>query len=209
MKPLNLTLLATVLTGIGTCLAGEPPKEIAAGDWSEPVTDTRGYAVRGRLVLAERPRGEHREVTVYVELRDASEARGQGMRIYCDFGKTDFSGKTKTGLICELRDADGTPVDSQPFAFGGGVPKSEWVSLPTDATIRLRASPFGIYRPGAKAICPHLNVLWVIDDDDPKDYFLSGTFTVDPEEGRKEVSDPQIWRGTLKLPAARIAGKGK
>jgi hypothetical protein len=209
MNILKQSVAAIALACIGTCMAGEPPKEIAVGDWSESVTDNRGYSVRGRLVLTERPHGEHREVTVYIELQDASDARGHGMRIFCDMGKTDLSGKTKTGLTCELHDEDDKPVESTSFPFGGGVPKSEWITLPTDATMRLRASPFGIYRPGAKAICPHLNVLWVIDDDDPKDYFLSGTFTVDPEEGRKEVSDPQIWRGTLTLPAARIAGKAK
>ena len=44
-------------------------KVIAEGEWSKPVDDNRGYAVRGRLVLCEKFSGDDlREVAVYVEL---------------------------------------------------------------------------------------------------------------------------------------------
>jgi hypothetical protein len=203
---LSLTLLA--LAGAATSRASEPPQEIAIGEWSKPVADTRGYALRGRLVLAERRyNDDRREVAVYVELQDASEARGGGMRIFCDLGKTDLGGATKTGLTCELRDKNDQTVPSTAFTFSGGIPQSEWLYLPSDGSVRLRASPFGIHRPGAMAISPHSGQLWVIANDDPGEYSLSGTFIVDPDEGRDTIQDPQVWRGTIELPALRVVGR--
>src|SRR5262245_12995271 len=124
-----------VLAGIifcalgGTGQAAAPPKVIAAGEWSKPVADNRARAVRGRLVLCEKLLGDHRrEVAVYVELQDASEFVGGSMRLFCDFGRTDFRPEYKGGLHCELQDKDRRPVKSTPFPFGGGVPKSEWVT---------------------------------------------------------------------------------
>ena len=200
-----------VLAGIiiwalgGSGQAADPPKVIAEGDWSKPVADTRAFAVRGRLVLCEKPRSDNRrEVAVYVELQDGRESIGNSMRIFCDMGKTDFRPEYKGGLQCELQDKDKKPVKSTSYPFGGAVPASEWVTLPTDATIRLRASPFGIHQAKAMAITPHLGKLWVIGDDDPNEYFLSGTFTVDPDAGRKTIEEPHVWRGTIVLPAVRI-----
>jgi hypothetical protein len=201
---------AVLLTLSGLVQAAEEQNPIAAGAWSKPVSDSRGYALRGRLMLCEkRVSEEHREVAVYVELQDANEFIGDGMRLFCDFGKTDFRPVYKGGLQCELHDKDNRPVPSTGYPFGGAVPKSEWVTLPSDATIRLRASPFGIHRAKAMAISPQLNQLWVIDDKDSAEYFLSGTFTVDPDAGRKTVEDPHIWRGTIVLPAVRIVNQRK
>jgi hypothetical protein len=126
------------------------------------------------------------------------------MRLFCDMGKHDFRPEYKGGLDCELRDKNQQPVKTTPFPFGGAVPKSEWVTLPTDATIRLRASPFGISRVKAKAICPHLGKLWVIADDDPNEYYLSGTFAVDPPTDPAPAGNEHVWRGTIALSAVRI-----
>ncbi len=190
--------------------AAEPPKVVAAGDWSKPVADGRGRAVRGRLVLGERAAGEdRREVAVYVELQDAGDSVGESLRVFCDFGKTDFRPEYKGGLHCELRDKDGRPVKSAPFAFSGAVPRSEWVTLPSDATVRLRASPFGGHRPKAMAIAPDLGILWVIDDGDANEYSLAGTFTADPPADRAPAGEGHVWRGTIELPAVRIVNQRK
>ena len=186
------------------------PKITAAGEWSKPVADSGGYAVRGRLVLGEKPVSDgRRQVAVYVELQDASEAVGGSMRLFCDLGKTDFRPEYKGGLQCELQDKDKRPVKSTPFPFSGAVPKSEWVTLPSDATIRLRASPFGIHRAKALAISPDLGKLWVIGDDDPNEYFLSGTFTVDPATDHTPPAKEHVWRGTIVLPAVRVVNQRK
>jgi hypothetical protein len=201
--------LSVVMLGLtswalcGICNAAEPPKIIATGEWSTPVADNRAFALRGRLVLCEK----NGQSVVYVELQDASESIGGGMQLYCDFGRHDFRPEYKGGLECELRDKNQKPVPTSPFAFGGAVPKSEWVTLPTDGTIRLRSSPFGVGREKARAICPHLAKFWVINDDDPNDYFLSGTFTINPPINDMEKDHKQIWRGKIELPALRIPSK--
>jgi len=203
-------------TLIGVCLlvagayaqAADAPRVIAEGEWSKPVDDTRGYAVRGRLVLCEKMAGDDlRDVAVYVELQDASEAIGMGMQLFCEMGKTDFSPDYKGGLQCEMHDKDRRLVPHTDYPFGGRVPKSEWVQLPSDATIRLRASPFGVRRAKAMSITPDLGKLWVIADGDPNEYFLSGTFTVAPADNGLEKDGGHIWRGAIVLPAVRIKNK--
>lgn len=183
------------------------PDTIAVGEWSKPVADARGYQVRGRLVLGEKHSGlERREVVVYIELQDASASIGSTMQLFCDLGKTDFRSESR-GLHCQLKDKDKHSVPTEGFAFSGAVPRSEWVALPVDGTIRLRTSPFGIYRPGAMAISPNLSALWIIRDDDPKEYFLSGTFTINPEDAPNRPGEGHIWSGTIILPPVRIVNK--
>jgi hypothetical protein len=194
---LSLGLVCFALTNMAG--AADAPKVIAEGNWSKPVA-ADGFALRGRLVLGEK-KGQ---TVIYVELQDASDAVSNGMRVYCAMGRPEGKG----GLRCELRDKDQKPVAMTPLqAFGGGVPNSVWVTLPADATIRIRATPFGIGRDKARAICPHLSQFWAINDDDPNDYFLSGTFTIAPPTDALEQDGMRVWRGTIDLPATRIPSK--
>jgi hypothetical protein len=203
---LALALLAWTVGGV--CHASEGPKIIAAGDWSKPVIDNRGDALRGRLVVCEKMvAADRREAAVYIELQDARSSIGGSMRLFCDLGRTDFRPEYKGGLRCELHDRNGKLVPATGYPFSGGVPKSEWVTLPTDATIRLRTTPFGIHRPGALAISPEANQLWVIADNDPNEYFLSGTFTIAPTADQTPPGDEHAWRGTIVFPPARIVNK--
>jgi hypothetical protein len=207
--------IETVLAGLFWLFAGLPslasePQVLAAGDWSKPVADMRGHALRGRLVVCEKQvSDERREVAVYVELQDASEAVGREAQLFCEFGRTDFRPEYKQGLRCELRTKDKELVKSTSFPFGGGIPASQWVTLPSDGTIRLRASPFGIHRPAAIAICPDVGTLWILEPEDKNDYFLSGTFTIDPAADRMPPGEGHVWRGTLELPAARLGNAVK
>jgi hypothetical protein len=201
-------IISWALGGVGQPADG--PKVIATGEWSKPVADTRGSAIRGRLVLCEKlVSKDRREVAVYVELQDVSKSVGGSLQLFCDFGKTDFRPEYKGGLKCEMHDKDKRPVDSTGYAFSGGSPVSEWVTLPSDATIRLRASPFGIHRAKAMAISPELGKLWIIADGDTNEYFLSGTFTVDPAADRVPAGAEHVWRGTIVLPAVRIVNQRK
>ena len=208
---ISVILLAFASWGVGVFShAAEGPTTIAVGEWSKAVDDNRGYQLRGRLVLCENRAGSDlREVAVYVELQDASESRGKGMQLFCEMGKTDLRPEYKGGLKCEMHDKDKKLVKSTGYPFGGGVPKSEWVTLPCDATIRLRATPFGLRRAKAMAISPEINKLWVIGDEDSNEYYLSGTFTIAPAESRLEKDGGHIWRGTIVLPAVRIKNKGE
>jgi hypothetical protein len=145
---MNKTLLCIYLLSFqwvlcAFCLAVDGPAIIASGDWSKPVTDNRGFAVRGRLVIAEKEKkGDQRSVAVYVELQDASEHVGSDMQIFCDLGRRDFRPEYKGGLHCEMRNKDGKLIPAMGYPFGGAVPGSIWMTLPSDGTIRLRASPF-------------------------------------------------------------------
>ncbi len=208
------TVAIVVVIALAICWGRQGSQKtsvIAEGEWSEPVTDARGYALRGRLVLGEKIVAEdRREVVVYVELQDACDfVNNRGMQLFCDFGKTDFRPEYKGGLKCEMRDKNNRVLDSGGFAFSGAVPLSEWVRLPSDATIRMRATPFGIHRPGAMAISPGNNQLWVIEDDDPNEYLLSGSFTIEPEADPVPVDEVHVWRGTIELPAVKIVNRRK
>lgn len=163
------------------------------GPWSPPVTDSRGFALRGRLVVRVRPRPDrHREAAVFVELEDASTTVHGGMRVRFD----------PDALRCQMRRGGGPPLPPEPFAFGGAAPRPTWIDLPCDTRVRLRSSPFGLWRPDALAIAPSLGTLWTIPDRSRIPHWLSGTLTVAPDG--PTVSDPQIWRGTLVLPALRL-----
>lgn len=197
-----------ILLGIAPLVHAVEPKIIAEGEWSKPASDNRGRALRGRLLIGEkRISAERREFVVYIELQDASQSIGRTLKLFCDLGRHDFRPEYKGGLRVQLRDKDKQPVKSAPQAFSGGVPASEWINLPPDGTIRLRTSPWGIHRPGAMAIAPELGTLWIIGDDDPKEYFLSGTFTIDPTKDQAPREDENIWRGTIEFPAVRIVRK--
>jgi hypothetical protein len=190
----------------GFCQAADAPKIVAVGEWSKPVTDDRGYTVRGRLMLCEKMLTKNRpDLAVYVELQDATESIGRSLRLFCDLGKNDFRPEYQGGLQCELRDKAGKTVMPAPFAFSGAVPRSQWVTVPSDGTIRLRASPFGIYRPGSRTICPHPGVVWLIGNDDPAEFELSGTFVINPSDAGTPEDDEHVWRGTIELPTVRIA----
>jgi hypothetical protein len=211
LSVIKSTMLAGMLAlACDLLCAAKEPRVIAAGDWSEPVTaDSSGCVLRGRLVVCEkRISDERREAAIYVELQDARESVGGGTRVFCDFGKTDFRPEYGQGLKCELRDKDGELVKSEPFPFSGAVPRSQWITLPSDATIRLRSSPFGIHRKGATALAPDPGALWIIRDGDPDTYELSGEFTASRgAEGAEALGEDRAWTGTIKLPPVRLTGR--
>lgn len=191
----------------GSVAHGQPTQQvIAEGDWSAPVADHGGRTIRGRLILAQEIRGqEDRDVGVYLELQETADAvGGEPLWLYCELGRSDFRPEYRPGLHCELRDATGKPVPSEPFAFSGAVPRSEWVVLPPDATLRLRASPWGLRRPGALVLAPDVAHLWVIRLTAEQDYTLGGTFTIEPADDWQPPAAGWVWRGTLELPAVPI-----
>jgi hypothetical protein len=178
------------------------------GPWSPSVSDNRGYALRGRLVLRIRSTdgGRARETAVFLDLQDVSRSIHSGMRIFCDLGRTDFRPEYIGGLRCILRDRLGHALPSTPIAFGGAAPSSLWVELPAEATIRLRTSPFAGGKSSALVVFPDLVTRWELPERNPDPYFLSGVFTVAPKNAPL-VSDPQVWRGTLDLPPLRLSGR--
>jgi hypothetical protein len=194
--------------------ADQAARVIATGDWSKAVKDNADYALRGRLVLGERRivvgGRERYEIITYIELQDASEASGRSMRVFCDLGKTDFRPENNSGLKFELLDKDNHPVSSPHYAFSGGAPSSQWITLPADATIRLRTSPFGVTDATGLAIAPDMSNLWVLQSHDSTEYSLEATFTVDLSKivGPENTStNDHVWHGTIMLPPLRVSGR--
>ena len=58
------------------------------------------------------------------------------------------------------------------------------------------------------AICPGLDKMWVIADDDRGEYLLSGKFTIAPPAAppadQTAKSGAHVWKGTIDLPPVRL-----
>lgn len=129
--------------------------------------------------------------------------------VFCDMGRTDFRPEYQGGLRCELRDQAKKLVPSESFPFGGAVPLSEWLSVSCDGMIRVRATPFGIYRPGDMALASDVSTRWVISIADNRAYSLSGTFTVNPSPEAAASVKGHVWRGTIALQPVKIVNQRK
>jgi hypothetical protein len=186
-------------------VAAAESKIVATGDWSAPVKDKESVALRGRLVLCEsNERGKAREAAVFVELQEASGSDRGVIQVYCDMASSNYREGTPSGLECQLRDNAGNAVKDEPFFFSGGIPQSQWVVLPPQASIRLRATPFGIRHEKDLIICPSARTKWVIGANDESEYVLTGKFSVPPARADPDLEAGYIWNGTIELPGLRI-----
>lgn len=182
---------------------------LAVGLWSEPVADSIGYRLRGRLLLAEGRvlgDGKSRETVLYVELQNVSQAVGPPLEIYFDADHGgDYRPEYKGGLQCVLQDAFDEPVKETPFPFSGAIPSRCWVNLPHDGSIRLRANAYGVGRPPEEGLAlTLLGHYWLLPRNGSFPYSLSGTFTVNPPRERITPSSYHVWQGTLTLPRMKI-----
>lgn len=133
--------------------------------------------------------GRPRESLVYVELENVANTHSGEVAVHFD----------PDALKCELTDTSGKAVAPTPVPGSGERPGKRWVTIPYDSSIRLRANPYAFGR--AEGLLIPLNATaWQIKDD--ADYFLSGTLTVTPPEGK-----PDAWKGEIRLPKARISLK--
>jgi hypothetical protein len=202
MKAAVLLLLALLQTA---CFAVDDTNAIALGPWSEPVANSYGAAIRGRLGIYEhRHRGPVAGVdtALYLELEEASGFFGARPEVYFHLPQ---DGGTN-GLHCQLTDQTGKVVPESGFGFGGGAPNSQWVDIPCDGAVRLRVSVFGGGRlqDGGLAIWAFGPGSWTIKGNDTNQYSLSGTFTVEPPTNYVPKDFRWVWRGTLKLPKMKI-----
>lgn len=198
-------LSGLVAVCLGTWCSAVPAAEVvelAAGEWSEPVEDARGYALRGRLLVCEAyPRSDLVDIAVYVELKEVSNFIGGDVAIYCDLGKTNFGGDYPYGLSCEMLDEDGNSAPQQGFAFGGATPRSRWVILGTDDSVRLRVNPFGVRRHTEPGLPVYVDGgFWFLAADDPQTYRLQGTFGAGPQTDVAAPEGAHVWQGRLDLP---------
>jgi hypothetical protein len=176
-------------------LAAAPltPRVVGTSPWSDPVLDSRGQGVQARTIVTQGKLlgdGKTRETCVYVELRNASAAVGDPLLIYVD-----------PDIRWELKDGKGKPAPQPRGSFiSGGKPGPGWYSLPYDATLRLRVSPYGFGHPDG-LLLSFPGGTWVIPGDAREDYFLSGVLKLDSGD----ASDRRpAWRGSVKLPPVRL-----
>lgn len=199
MKPALLLLVAVASF---SAHAAVESKLLAVSDWSEPVgyreVGKHGCSIRGRLLICEgyssAYTGKTPETQVYLELHNVSNGVGSPIELYCD---------VRDGLQCELLDGHGQAAPTPP-TFNGGFPEACWITLPHDATVRLRASWYGHgTQEGSDLRVPVYHEL-AVPAGTTNDYFLSGTFTVAPPTNHVFSPGHEIWKGKLVLPRFQV-----
>lgn len=199
MKSVTLFLFCISLAH---SFAADDTNILFLGDWSQPVTDAGGYAIRGRLLIEQKSQyrgGLPFDTAVYLELQEHSRYWGAPVEISCDLDH-DFR--------CHLFEATGVAVSAQAGLRFNGLhgPNQFKVTLPTDGSIRLRVSPpVGCWQEdGGLELSVYPWQTWWIDSKDTNEYFLSGTFTVAPTNSVR-YANPDVWAGTLTLPKMKIS----
>ena len=207
---LLLTLTLTLVLCGYWCFAGQPAVRpgvavTAVGQWSEPVTDGDGHVLRGRLVVCDdRPANASNHARVYLELEHGGS--NSTMEVYYDINIGDAA------LKLELRDGHDQLVPPKPVPIRAPSLPASWVTLPCDATVRLRSDLY------AYSLTPNPDGLllmlgsgtWIIPTDAPNnaaanapaEFYLSGTFT--PPADHPSPLKYHVWQGTLKLPKVKI-----
>jgi hypothetical protein len=194
-----VTLAFFAAMGYESCFGQTDTNLIATGGWSEAVND-QDHWLRGRLlVYDENGGGSANHARVYLELQHVFHGGwDKPIEIYFNVG---FGGV----VSFELNDAFGKPVPQEPTAIRGPAPPPSWVTLPCDATVRLRAD---IYNLGTQSKPAGLVIFanggrWVVHPDATNDVFLSATFT--PATNHPSPLNYHVWQGMLKLPAVKIS----
>jgi hypothetical protein len=184
------------------CFGQTDTNLIATGDWSAVVRDGQiGPFLRGRLlVYDDQGISTHNHARIYLELQHvcATNIWYPPIEIYC-FG---------TNLDLELEDGRGQPIPGFGSVVWGFVSAPCWVTLPIDATVRVRADngPLGPSTKPNGLDIPNGFEDWIIPPNATNDYYLSATFT--PSKDHPSPLNYHVWQGTLKLPAVKIPAKG-
>jgi hypothetical protein len=205
------TILLFFLLASSQAFAADDPSVAALGEWSKPVAIEDGFAIRGRLLICDTP--DHAssvsktDTAVYLELQEFS-AGVSSVRVHCELSGRNGRNNAP-GLRFELRDAKGKLVPHSPGGFGGGMPESCWLTLEPYGSARLRASVYGGGRlsDGGLAIYLASGGWWDVHPNPTNEYFLSATFTakgVTNKMGWVEITNRNVWHGTLALPPVKI-----
>jgi hypothetical protein len=186
---------------IGRCCFGQSDSNLlAAGDWSKIVTDDAGHALRGRLlVYDDNIQGSAGHARVYLELQHVFQG---GWDLPVEFY---FDVNSGSDLRLEVRDAANQSVPPQPINMRSFRLPSYWVTVPCDATVKLRADLYADSigsRPGNLVILQSSGC-WIIPRNTTKDYYLTGTFIAAPKPSAIKYDE---WWRILYLPAVKISG---
>ena len=162
---------------------------LLAGDdasWSKPDNQ-----LRGRLLILPGEKPNDRFCRVFIELQNVADVIGQ-REIRFSPGK----------LKLQVTDKDGRALEVSHGPYDGMSPIWKPTLLPFAGTIKFQISFPGLgYRKGEAGVIVDMGAenSWVVPPTG--DYFLSGTFTVRPEEGDHPFMN---WSGTLTLPKVAI-----
>jgi hypothetical protein len=199
LKKISISFL--LLLTCRCCFGQTDTNLIAAGDWSALVRDDQSEPfLRGRLLVYDAVQGKSGadHARIYLELQDVSTNGWYGpIEIYC-FG---------TNLDFEMQDGRGQPIPSMALLRWELEPAPYWVTLPCDATVRIRADDAtGGLDPKPNGLeINTANKCWVIPPNATNDFFLSASFT--PLKDHPSPLNYHIWQGTLKLPPVKILAK--
>ena len=191
-----------LLVACDCCLGQTDTKLIAAGGWSEAVRDAKCLAsLRGRLLVYydEEP-STNNYARVYLELQHVGPTNAWNLPVAVYYAPCG----TDANLQFEMSGEDGRRIRRMGgIRWGAGVPPC-WVTLPCDATLRLRADLH--FRPTPKPSGLEIDISggpWVIAPQTTNG-FLSGTFTPYCFD-HPGLRRGQVWQGSLKLPGVKIA----
>jgi hypothetical protein len=201
----NLLVLAASLTAA----SASDTNVIAISGWSEPVPQARADmvdcgSVRGRLLIlyadSANHASRHPETQVYLELQNVGKAVHHPLDIYFD---------PRGSLQREMRDAHDRIVTRGGGPGSGIFPAPCWVTLPCDASIRLRASWYGYGMPRNQGLMIPLFQNVFIRPGDTNEYSLTVTFTATLPP-TNHVSSPEncVWQGKLTLPPLKLSAGG-
>jgi hypothetical protein len=182
------------------CFGQTDTNLIAAGDWSEAISDNARYVLRGRLlVYDESTKSSSGHARVYLELQHIYPGAWMpSVEVYYDIGQSD-------DLHFEMHDERDQPIPKQLFPIRGMMPSPCWVTLPCDTTTRLRADTYTLSttpKPNGFEIMVYHSGCWLIPPNATNDFFLSATFT--PSKDHPSPLKYHVWQGTLKLPKVKI-----
>jgi hypothetical protein len=196
-----------ILTQCSACLGVEDTNAIAIGAWSQPVeTSAMGHAgscaMSGRLLILEGRSsaytGKLPETQVYLELRNASSGAG---------GAIDFYFDPRDGVRAALRDTNGQPPPPVGTGGSGAFPGPCWMTLPYDATVKLRCSWLGYGMAKTAGLKIPLFEELILRADNTNDYYLAVTFTAPPPTNHVVEPGHTVWQGTLALPKVNVSGR--
>ena len=169
---------------------------LATGAWSETVVDaSNGGTLRGRLlVYDQKSDNAANHARVYLELQ----------HVFAGAWRLPFEVYFPNGLHFEMKDQRNEPIPKTLVVMVGPRPSSDWIPLPDDSTVRLRADDF---LSGPETAPEGLEILvpggcWIVPPKATNEFFLSATYT--PSHDHPSPRGYPVWQGTLKLPAVRI-----
>jgi hypothetical protein len=201
MKLIPLLLL---LAACDCCPGQADTNLIAAGNWSEAVRDGMCWAsLRGRLlVYCDEAPSTNNHARVYLELQHVQSTNGWNPPV-----AVFYAPDKDANLHCEMSDEAGLGIHTVGGINWYSLEAPCWVTLPCDATLRLRVSFERQLKPKPSGLEIHIGGdAWVIPPHTTNGFYLSGTFSPRRVDA-PNLPRSQVWQETLTLLRVKIPVK--